>query len=247
MPDASSLRVKIFADGADKKSILELARNPRIQGFTTNPTLMRKAGITDYESFARELIEAIPNLPFSFEVFSDDFEEMEHQALRIASWGQNVYVKVPITNTRGQSAAPLVSRLTREGVQVNVTAIMTLSQVEAVLPYLQHGPPSYISIFAGRIADTGVDPLPILCAALNRIRAYGQIELIWASPRELLNIVQADSLGCHIITVTHDLLKKLPLLGRDLDDFSLDTVKMFRDDAVSAGYSLCREELPVGR
>lgn len=238
MFDQHSLRVKIFADGADKTSILELARNPLIQGFTTNPTLMRKAGVKDYEAFGRELIEAIPDRPFSFEVFSDEFDEMERQAIRIASWGANVYVKIPVTNTRGQSAAALVGRLTDRGVKVNVTAIMTLDQVDAVLPYLKSGAPSYISIFAGRVADSGCDPLPTLCAALGRIRACPQIELIWASPRELFNIVQADTLGCHIITVTHDILKKLPLLGRDLDDFSLDTVKMFRDDAVAAGYTL---------
>src|SRR5579884_2599835 len=238
MPDAGSLKVKIFADGADKESILRLAGNPRIQGFTTNPTLMRKAGVSHYESFARDLLAAIPDLPFSFEVFSDDFDEMEQQALRMSAGGPNVYVKVPITNTCGQSSAPLVCRLARQNVKVNVTAIMTLNQVDSVVPCLKHGPPSYISIFAGRIADTGVDPLPVMCSALNRIRAYPQIELIWASPRELFNIVQADTLGCHIVTVTHDLLEKLPLLGRDLEEFSLDTVKMFRDDAVAAGYSL---------
>ncbi len=238
MFDQHSLNVKIFADGADKASILELARNPLIQGFTTNPTLMRKAGVTDYESFGRELIDAIPDRPFSFEVFSDEFDEMERQAIRIASWGANVYVKIPITNARGQSSATLVGRLTSRGVKVNVTAVMTLDQVDLVLPYLKGGAPSYVSIFAGRVADAGRDPLPILCAALSRIRACPEIELIWASPRELFNIVQAATLGCHIITVTHDILKKLPLLGRDLDDFSLETVKMFRDDAVSAGYTL---------
>jgi transaldolase len=233
-----SLRVKIFADGADKASILELARDPLIQGFTTNPTLMRKAGVKDYESFCRDLLQIIPDRPFSFEVFSDEFDKMERQALRIASWGENVYVKIPITNTRRHSSAELVGRLSRQGVKVNVTAMMTLDQVEAVLPYLEDGPPSYLSIFAGRVADAGSDPLPLMCAALDRMRAHPQIELIWASPRELFNIVQADTLGCHIITVTHDLLKKLPTLGKDLDEFSLDTVKMFRDDAVAAGYTL---------
>jgi len=234
----ASWQVKIFADGADRASILELAQHPYIRGFTTNPTLMRKAGVVDYESFARELARDIPDRPWSFEVLSDDFEEMEQQALRIASWGPNVYVKIPITNTRGESSAPLLARLARERVKTNVTAVMTLKQVDAVVPVLRNGPPSCISIFAGRIADAGCDPLPILEGALTRIRAYPQIELIWASPRELFNIVQADAIGCHIITVTHDLLKKLPLLGRDLTEYSLDTVKMFFNDARAAGFTL---------
>ena len=234
----STLQVKIFADGADKHSILALARNPLIQGFTTNPTLMRNAGVKEYEPFCRELLREVPQLPFSFEVFSDDFDEMEQQAKRIASWGKNVYVKIPITNTRGQSSAVLIHRLARQGVQVNVTALMTIEQVEAVIPALRSGPPSCVSLFAGRIADAGCDPLPSVCAALTRLRPYPQIELIWASPRELFNIIQADQIGCHIITVSHDLLKKLPLLGRDLVEFSLDTVKMFHDDARTAGYTL---------
>lgn len=234
----SALQVKIFADGADKRSILELAGNPWIKGFTTNPTLMRKAGVADYESFGRELTREIPDRPFSFEVFSDDFDEMEQQALHISSWGENVYVKIPITNTRGVSSAPLIHRLACQDVKVNVTAVMTLDQVHAVVGSLHNGPPSYISIFAGRVADAGCDPLPILCGALSRIRTQPQIELIWASPRELFNIVQADNIGCHIITVTHDLLKKLPLLGRDLNEFSLDTVRMFYEDARAAGFSL---------
>src|SRR5580658_8745404 len=238
MPDVASFRVKIFADGADRASILELADSPWIRGFTTNPTLMRKAGITDYESFGKSLAAAIPDRPFSFEVLSDDFDEMEQQALRIASWGQNVYVKIPITDTRGRSTAGLVARLSEQGVKVNVTALMTLEQVDAVVPALRHGPGSCISIFAGRIADTGCDPLPILCSALARIRAYPRIELIWASPRELFNIVQADAIGCHIITVTHDLLRKLHLFGRDLTEYSLDTVKMFVDDARAANFTL---------
>jgi transaldolase len=238
MPDVASFRVKIFADGADRASILELADSPWIRGFTTNPTLMRKAGITDYESFGKSLAAAIPDRPFSFEVLSDDFDEMEQQARRIASWGQNVYVKIPITDTRGRSTAALVARLSEQGVKINVTALMTLEQVDAVVPALRHGPGSCISIFAGRIADTGCDPLPILCAALARIRAYPRIELIWASPRELFNIVQADAIGCHIITVTHDLLRKLHLLGRDLSEYSLDTVKMFVDDARAANFTL---------
>jgi transaldolase len=238
MADVASFRVKIFADGADRASILELADNPWIRGFTTNPTLMRKAGITDYEAFGRSLARAIPDRPFSFEVLSDDFDQMEQQAMQIATWGDNVYVKIPITDTRGRSAAPLVTRLAEQGVKVNVTALMTLEQVDIIVPALRHGPASCISIFAGRVADTGCDPLPILNGALARIRAYPQIELIWASPRELFNIVQADEIGCHIITVTHDLLKKLPLLGRDLSEYSLDTVKMFVDDARAANFAL---------
>jgi len=238
MADVASLRVKIFADGADRASILELADNPWIRGFTTNPTLMRKAGITDYEAFGRSLARAIPDRPFSFEVLSDDFDQMEQQARQIATWGNNVYVKIPITDTRGRSAAPLVTRLAQQGVKMNVTALMTLEQVDNIVPALRQGPASCISIFAGRVADTGCDPLPILCGALERIRAYPQIELIWASPRELFNIVQADEIGCHIITVTHDLLKKLPLLGRDLTEYSLDTVKMFVDDARAANFAL---------
>ena len=234
----STLEVKIFADGADREVILALAKNPLIRGFTTNPTLMRRSGVKDYESFCRDLIRAVPDRPFSFEVFSDDFDEMERQALRIAGWGANVYVKIPITNTQGQSAAALVQHLARRGVQVNVTAVMTIDQIDLVLPALKNGPPSYISLFAGRIADSGCDPLPAVCAALTRLRSYPQIELIWASPREVFNIIQADQIGCHIITVTHDLLKKLPLLGRDLHAFSLETVKMFHEDAVGAGYTL---------
>jgi transaldolase len=238
MHDVALFRVKIFADGADRGSILDLAANPLIKGFTTNPTLMRKAGITDYESFGRSLVREIPDRPFSFEVLSDDFDVMEQQALEIASWGENVYVKIPITDTGGRSSAAVVKRLTQQGVKVNVTALMTLDQVDAVVTILRHGSPSYISIFAGRIADAGSDPLPILCGALARIRSYPQIELIWASPRELFNIVQANTIGCHIITVTHDLLKKLPLIGRDLTEYSLDTVKMFVNDARAANFTL---------
>lgn len=238
MRDVALYRVKIFADGADRASILELAENPLIKGFTTNPTLMRKAGITDYEAFGRSLAASIPDRPFSFEVLSDDFHEMEQQALQIATWGDNVYVKIPITDTRGRSSAALVKRLAGQGVKVNVTALMTLDQVEAVVGSLRNGPPSCISIFAGRIADAGIDPLPILTGALDRMRAHPQIELIWASPRELFNIVQAEQIGCHIITVTHDLLKKLPLIGRDLSEYSLDTVKMFVNDARAANFTL---------
>jgi transaldolase len=238
MPDVASFRVKIFADGADRASILDLAVNPLIKGFTTNPTLMREAGITNYESFGRSLVRAIPDRPFSFEVLSDEFDQMELQALQIASWADNVYVKIPISDTRGYSSAPLVKRLTQQGVKVNVTALMTLAQVDDIVPSLRDGPPSCISIFAGRIADAGSDPLPTVCGALERIRPYQQIEVIWASPRELFNIVQANTIGCHIITVTHDLLKKLPLMGRDLTEYSLDTVKMFFNDARAANFTL---------
>jgi transaldolase len=238
VPDAALFRVKIFADGADRASILDLAANPLIKGFTTNPTLMRQCGVSDYEAFGRSLARAIPERPFSFEVLSDEFDEMEQQALQIAAWGENVYVKIPITDTRGRSSAPLVKRLAQQGVKVNVTACLTLDQVDAVVPSLRHGPPSCISVFAGRIADAGCDPLPILSGALARIRTYPQMELIWASPRELFNIVQANAIGCHIITVTHELLKKLPLIGRDLTEYSLETVKMFVNDARAANFRL---------
>ena len=232
------LRVKIFADGADKISILRLAREPYIQGFTTNPTLMRKAGVIDYERFARGVIEAIPDRPISFEVLSDDFKEMEAQALLIASWGPNVYVKIPVMNTRGVSAAPLIGRLSHRGVKVNVTAVMTLDQVERVVPYLEDAAPAYLSIFAGRIADTGRDPLPLMKTALALIRPFPHLELLWASPREVFNASQANEIGCHIITMTPELLKKLSLFGHDLEEFSRQTVVMFNDDAQAAGYSL---------
>lgn len=238
MPDASSLRVKIFADGADKSTILRLATDSSVQGFTTNPTLMRKAGVSDYERFCRDLIEAVPDRSFSFEVFSDDFPEIERQARRIGSWGSHVYVKIPITNTRGESSGPLIGRLASQNLKLNVTAVMTASQVKAILPYLSDGPPSYVSIFAGRVADAGCDPVPVMRSVLDQLGSYPQIELIWASAREVFNVVQADNIGCHIITITSDLLTKLPLLGRNLEEFSLDTVKMFRNDAVAAGYQL---------
>ncbi len=232
------MRVKIFADGAEKAPMLKLYANPQIQGFTTNPTLMRKAGITDYEAFARDILTAIPDRPISFEVFADEFDEMERQAERIATWGENVYVKIPVTNTRGESAAPLVERLAGRGVKQNVTALMTLAQVREITAALAHGPAANISVFAGRIADTGVDPLPMMREALEIMRPYPQLELIWASPRELLNIVQASEIGCHIITVTSDILNKLPLIGKDLGEYSLDTVKMFRNDALASGFGL---------
>ncbi len=231
-------RIKLFADGADKTDMLKMYRNSLISGFTTNPTLMRKVGISNYKEFALDILFHIKNKPISFEVFSDDFETMEVQALEIASWGENVYVKIPITNTKNQSSAPLIKKLSTMGVKVNITAIMTVEQVKKVIPYLAKGPSGYISVFAGRIADTGVDPLPIMSEVMCLLKNYPNIELIWASPRELFNIVQADSIGCHIITVKNDILKKLHILGKDLDEFSLDTVKMFYNDAKAAGYEI---------
>jgi transaldolase len=238
MTNPADLKVKIFADGADRSGMLELYKNPHVKGFTTNPTLMRVAGITDYEAFARDIVEAIPDRPISLEVFSDDFAEMGIQAKRIASWGENIYVKIPVTNTNGESAVPLIRGLARAGVKQNVTALMTLGQVRDVAAALGSGPSACVSVFAGRVADTGRDPLPMMAAAVEMLSVYPQLELIWASPRELLNIVHADQVGCHIITVTHDLLRKLPLMGKDLGEYSLDTVKMFRNDAVKAGFRL---------
>ena len=239
----NEMSIKIFADGADKSGMMEMYKQSWIKGFTTNPTLMRKAGISDYEAFAREMIVCIPDRPISFEVFSDDFDEMYTQAIKISSFGDNVYAKIPISNTQGESAVSLIRQLARAGVKQNVTALMTLEQVEAVNDALSTGPDACISIFAGRIADTGRDPLPIMKTALEMMKPNPQLELIWASPRELLNIVQADQIGCHIITVTNDLLKKLPLIGKDLTQYSLETVQMFRTDAVNAGFSLSVEEL----
>lgn len=231
-------RVKIFADGADKAAMLELYAKPWISGFTTNPTLMRKAGIGDYEAFARDILAAIPDRPISLEVFADEFSEMERQARIIASWADNVYVKIPATNTRREPALDLICRLSHSGIKLNVTALLTLAQVRDAVRALGGGAPSYVSILGGRIADTGVDPLPIMCAAVEMIGAYPNMELIWASPREVLNVIQADQIGCHIITVTSEILKKLDLLGRDLTDYSLDTVKMFYDDACKSGFTL---------
>ncbi len=230
--------IKIFADGADRDAMLELYANPLISGFTTNPTLMRKAGIADYESFAHHILTEITDRPISFEVFSDDHDDMERQALAIHEWADNVYVKIPITNTKSQSSVKLIARIAQAGVKVNVTAVMTLAQVRDVADALVGGPPSYISVFAGRIADTGRDPIPMMSAALELMRPMPNIELIWASPRELLNLIQARDIGCHIITATHDILRKIPLLGKGLDQYSLDTVKMFHADAESAGYVL---------
>ncbi len=235
---ADTLRIKIFADGADLASLLELYRDPSIKGFTTNPTLMRKAGVTDYVAFAREVLAVVKDRPISFEVFSDEFAEMERQAMKIAGWGENVYVKIPVTNTRQESAAGLIRKLARQGVKVNATALLTVGQVTEITAALAGGPPSVVSVFAGRIADTGRDPLPIMKASLEIISAHRNIELIWASPREVLNVVQADAIGCHIITVTAEILKKLPVLGTDLAVLSLDTVKMFHRDAAAAGFAL---------
>jgi len=232
-------RIKIFADGASLPALLELAQNPAIAGFTTNPTLMRKAGVKDYRAFAREALAHIVKKPISFEVFADDFAEMNRQARAIAAWGDNVYVKIPITNTKGESAVPLVRELTTAGVKLNVTALCTLRQVHETAQALAGGAPSVISVFAGRVADTGRDPVPLMRAALEICGAADRsIELLWASPRELLNLIQAAEVGCHIITVTHDLLKKIELIGKDLGEFSLDTVKMFHRDAADAGYEL---------
>lgn len=233
-----NLTIKLFADGADKETILNMYQKPYIKGFTTNPTLMKRAGVTDYRAFAKDLVQAIPDRPISFEVFSDKFSEMEKQAYEIAMWGSNVYVKIPVTNTLREPAYKLVRRLSQSGVKVNITALLTLEQVELAAESLEGGAPSYISVFAGRIADTGRDPVPLMAEAVELIRPINTIELIWASPRELLNIFQADKIGCHVITATNDILKKLHLVGKDLNDYSLDTVKMFYNDARSAGFSL---------
>jgi transaldolase len=242
MGDLKSLKVKLFADGADLAGMKEMAANPLIKGFTTNPTLMRKAGIADYKAFARDVLAAIPDRPVSFEVFADDFASMETQALEIASWGGNVNVKVPVTNTRSEFCGPLVERLSRQGVQLNVTAVMTLEQVKQITERLAPETPAIVSVFAGRIADTGIDPVPLMEKAVAILRARPKAELIWASPRELLNIFQADAIGCHIITATNDILKKLSLVGKDLERYSLETVEMFYRDAQAAGYSIKSRE-----
>jgi len=238
MKRLEDLTVKIFADGAEKGGMLEMYAKPYIKGFTTNPTLMHKAGLTDYRAFAHDIVAAIPDRPISFEVFSDEFDEMERQAREIATWGENVYVKIPVTNTRREPAYDLVRRLANEGVKLNITAIMTIDQVRNVVDAVKDGAPSCVSVFAGRIADTGRDPVPIMSECVEILKASPRAELIWASPRELLNIIQADAIGCHIITVTNDILKKLPLIGKDLGDYSLDTVKMFFDDGRKAGFTL---------
>jgi transaldolase len=238
MPRLEDLRVKLFADGADLTTIAELAKRPGIKGFTTNPTLMRKAGVADYRQFARDVLAVVSDRPVSFEVFSDEFDEMEQQALEIASWGENVYVKIPVTNTLGEFAGPLIKRASAAGVKLNVTALMTLHQVARVMECLAERTPSCLSVFAGRIADTGRDPVPIMAEAVRLLKAHPLAEVIWASPRELLNIIQADAIGCHIITATSDVLAKLPLIGKDLLEFSLETVRMFRQDALQAGFTI---------
>ncbi len=232
------MRIKIFADGADLASMKAAHASGRVQGFTTNPTLMRQAGVTDYQVFAREVLKEIRDLPVSFEVFADDFEAMGEQARLISSWGDNVYVKIPVTNTLGQSSADLVRELSASGVKVNVTALLTLEQVDAIAEALHPTTPAVVSVFAGRIADTGMDPAPIMSVALERLQGRPMAELLWASPREVLNIYQAAEIGCHIITVSPDLLAKLALNGKDLAVYSLETVAMFRRDAIQAGYSL---------
>jgi transaldolase len=236
--DVSKLRVKIFADGADRAGMLEMAQKPHIAGLTTNPTLMNKAGIKDYRTFAKEILKSVTAKPISFEVFCDDFSEMERQANEIASWGDNVYVKIPVTNTKAENAYALIKKLSKAGVKLNVTALMTLAQVRDVSNALGDGAPSYVSVFAGRVADTGRDPVPMMAAAVEMLKPYPRQELIWASPRELLNVFQADAVGCQIITVTNDVLKKLELVGKDLDQYSLETVKMFYNDAKAAGFTL---------
>lgn len=238
MKKVDELKVKIFADGADKAGMLEMYAKPYIKGLTTNPTLMKKVGITDYRTFCKDILTSIKDKPLSFEVFSDDFAEMERQALEIASWGDNVYVKIPVTNTKRETCYALVKKLAAQKVKLNVTAIMTLTQVRDVVASLDPAVPSYVSVFAGRIADTGYDPIPLMAASVEMLKVSPAAELIWASPRELLNIFQADVIGCQVITVTNDILKKLSLVGYDLDEYSLDTVKMFYNDATAAGFNL---------
>jgi transaldolase len=238
MKKVEDLKVQIFADGADKEGMLEMYAKPYIKGLTTNPTLMKKAGITDYCAFCKDILTHIKDKPLSFEVFSDDFAEMERQAMEIASWGDNVYVKIPVTNTKQETCYALVKKLGMQKVKMNVTAIMTMAQVREVIAALNPIVPSYVSVFAGRIADTGRDPVPMMAAAIEMLKVAPASELIWASPRELLNIFQADEVGCQVITVTNDILKKLSLVGYDLDTYSLDTVKMFYNDAKTAGYSI---------
>jgi transaldolase len=238
MKNIEELKVKIFADGADKAGMLEMYSKPYVKGLTTNPTLMKKAGIKDYRAFCKDILTFVKDKPLSFEVFSDDFSEMERQALEIASWGENVYVKIPVTNTKQATCYAMVKKLANQKVKLNVTALMTLDQVSNVVASLDPIVPSYVSVFAGRVADTGYDPLPMMAKAVDILKAAPASELIWASPRELLNIFQADDIGCHVITVTNDILKKLSLVGYDLDQYSLDTVKMFHKDAIDAGFKL---------
>jgi transaldolase len=238
MNSLSQLRVKIFADGADKAGMLDMHANPYIKGLTTNPSLMRKAGIANYRSFARDVLSEIKDKPICFEVLADEFAEMERQAVEIAGWADNVYVKIPITNTKRETCRALVKRLADRRVKLNVTAVMTLAQVKEILAALNPATASYVSVFAGRIADTGIDPLPLMREAVELLKVNAKSELVWASSREIFNIIQANDIGCHVITVTNDILKKLSLIGYDLNEYSLDTVKMFYDDARGAGFSL---------
>jgi transaldolase len=237
-PNANDLKIKIFADGADLKGILEMTANPLVKGFTTNPTLMRAAGVSDYKAFAHDVLKAVPDKRVSFEVFADDFPSMQTQAHEIASWGQNVYVKIPVSNTKGEFAGPLIATLSRAGVKLNVTAVMTLDQVTQIGDALAATVPAVISVFAGRIADTGRDPVPHMAEAVRILKSRPKTELLWASPRELLNIFQADAIGCHIITVQNDIIRKLSLVGKDLNSYSRETVGMFHRDAVAAGYEI---------
>lgn len=243
MVDLKSLKVKIFADGADLPSMKALYANPIIKGFTTNPTLMKLAGVTDYADFARKVLAAIPDRPVSFEVFADEFDEMERQAIEIASWGRNVNVKIPVTNTKSEFCGPLVSRLSKRGVQLNITAVFTLEQVRRITDALSTETPAIISVFAGRIADSGIDPVPLMTEAARIMKARPKAELLWASPREILNVIQADEVGCGIITVTGDIIKKLVLIGKDQDAYSLETVNMFYNDARAAGYTIAASAL----
>jgi transaldolase len=238
MTSLSQLKVKIFADGADKGAMLDMYARPYIKGLTTNPTLMRNSGIANYRAFAKEILSQINDKPVCFEVLADDFVEMERQALEIASWADNVYVKIPVTNTKRETSSALVKRLADRQVKLNVTAIMTLPQVREISAVLNHATASYVSVFAGRIADTGIDPLPLMAAAVDMLKVNAKAELVWASTREILNIFQASAVGCQVITVTNDILKKLSLIGYDLTEYSIDTVKMFHDDAQRAGFSL---------
>ena len=238
MKKIEDLKVKIFSDGADKKDMLEMNSKTFIKGLTTNPTLMKKAGIKDYELFAKDILSTIKEKPISFEVFSDDFSDMERQAMEITSWADNVYVKIPITNTKKETSKELIKRLAGRKVKLNITAIMTLDQVKTVLSVLDNKVPSIISVFAGRIADTGEDPIPLMKECLKEIKINPKSELLWASPRELLNVIQADQIGCHIITVTKDIINKLKLINYDLNEYSLDTVKKFYNDAAEANFKI---------
>ena len=238
MSELAQFRIKLYADGADLNGMIEEYKKGIASGFTTNPTLMKKAGVKSYEDFAKAALKAIPDLPISFEVFSDDLPGMEREARKIAGWGKNVYIKIPVTNTRGESTAPLVKKLSHDGLKLNVTAILTLDQVKTVANALSPDTPSIVSVFAGRIADTGRDPMPIMKEAVKILTPLPKTELLWASTRELLNLIQAESCGCHIITITNDILKKVPQVGKDLDQLSLETVQMFYSDAQSAGYKI---------